>query len=188
MNKYKQYRVVNKKGPLTKFHNGGWVTRDKKNALNKIKPFVPHWVEYREVDEFKIKFDPSLVPEPLNGEKIPALCCRCFWLPETPDIIAQAYMEHKRWTGIDKIAPMVIHLGEFNCNPLKMGDPEHRLSNYYTCKHLKEGVCTDYENRPEMCSSFTYMKDYCEQCSTMPTCNGCKDHLSDSEEMVKEVA
>ena len=187
-NKYKQYRVVNKKGPVSEFLNGIERSKDKKNSLNKVKPFVPHWIEYREVDEFKIEFDNSLVPEPLNGEKLNSLCCRCFALPEKPETIAQAYMDNRRWAEIDKIAPMIIHLGEFTCNPLKIGDPEHKLADYYTCKNFKDGECTDYENRPEMCSSFTYQKEYCEQCTTMPTCNGCKERLSDETVKSKEVA
>lgn len=190
MNKYKQYRVRNKKRIVTDFENGYRNSEDKKNAFNRSKPFIPHWIEYRLVDEFKIYFDPSLVPKPLNGEKLPALCCKCFYLPETPEIIAQAYMEHKRWEEINKIATMVIRVGEFYRNPLGIGTVQEKKDSYYTCKNLcrETGTCLDYDNRPEMCSSFTYKEEYCEHCSTKPFCNGCKDYLSDELVKSKEVA
>lgn len=191
MNKYKQYRVRNNKGPVTDYLNGIGRSEDKKISLNKIKPFVPHWIEYRLVDKFKVASDPSLIPEPLLGKKNSSLCCRCFWLPGSPDEISQAYMDHKKWNDIDKIAPMIIHLGEFTCNPLKIGVPEHKLGNYYTCKHFSEetGACGNYENRPDMCKSHTYEKE-CEQCSTEPTCNGCIDKNKEPEIVIidQEVA
>lgn len=179
--KYKKYRIRNKKGQVTDFQNGASRSEDKKNAFNKTKPFVPHWIEYRLVDEFKVKHDPSLKPDPLNDEKFPSLCCRCFSLPASPEEIRQAYMDHKRWTEIDKIAPMVIHIGEFAINPFFVGDTDQEMGNYYTCKHLKNGECTDYENRPKLCSSFTYKEEYCEHCTTKPHCNGVIDHPEDKE-------
>lgn len=179
--KYKQYRVRNKKGPVTDFNNGTWNSEDRKNKLNRVKPFVPHWIEYRLVDEFKVKHDPLLMPEPIESKKLPALCCRCFWLPGSPEEISQAYMDHKRWNGIAKIAPMVIHIGDFTCNPFMIGDPVHEMGSYYTCSNLKNGECTDYENRPAMCSSFTYKEEMCEHCTTKPYCNGVIDHQLEKE-------
>lgn len=33
-------------------------------------------------------------------------------------------------------------------------DQVGNTQDYYTCKNLKDGICTNYENRPSMCSKY----------------------------------
>ncbi len=171
---------MTKKGHVSEFgfdYNHHKRLRDHSNG---IKPFIAHWVEYKLVDEFKLACDSSLKPDPLNGVKQSALCCRCFYLPAEPEEIEDAYMNFNRWKGdINILAPMVISIGKFDKNPMMLdyNVPSSHLGSYYTCKNLdrKKGGCLDYENRPGTCKGFpyeTYDIKMCGRCSTQPHCNG----------------
>ena len=99
-------------------------------------------------------------------------CCRDFTLPLSPMEI-----EHQRrkfvlgkghfFTDMDKIADMVVYLGEWHETPQNNHRGEtksHRRAakfrhvHHYTCKHhnAATGDCMNYKNRPGMCSEYPY--------------------------------
>lgn len=188
-NQYKQYRVVNDKGNFNDFGNGKERFAALRDSLNELKPFIPHWMEYRFVDQFKIPRRPDLKPEPLKGKKDSSLCCRCFCLPGSPEEIEQAYMDFSKWeTDIDKMAQMIIYIGEVSKNPymLNYNVPHKDTFGIYTCKNLcrETGTCLDYENRPETCKGYPYDEAdtaYCDHCTTKQYCNGVINQHEDKQ-------
>lgn len=115
------------------------------------------------------------------GERCTGHCCQEFYLPYSPEELADAY---KAWSGsggkpiamakdkpkpilvdIHLITPMVVHLGfklqEQPCvNPtdeVLLGKPEV-AGNYYRCKHFdaESKNCTIYDIRPAMCRNYPY--------------------------------
>ena len=87
-------------------------------------------------------------------------CCQAFILPLSPmelkhwDKVAEKTGKN-RYQDIRKIADMVIFLGHYGSRTIRKlkGKRYH-----YTCKWLNKesGLCTNYENRPSMCSDFPY--------------------------------
>lgn len=80
-------------------------------------------------------------------------CCKSFWLPTSPiELAHQAKRAKLRKSKFDqddclKIADMVIYQR-----------PHEKGGHRYTCKHFDaiSGNCTNYENRPKMCSEYPY--------------------------------
>lgn len=85
-------------------------------------------------------------------------CCQDFILSYSP-----AYMETLKENGNDDerhTAGMVIYLGYYDTDPDLFPEDHKRYegndAHHYTCKHFdtKTRLCTDYENRPNMCRSY----------------------------------
>lgn len=90
-------------------------------------------------------------------------CCKDFTLPLSPMEVAFDLKRFKklgkqRFRDIGKIGEMVIFLGKYNYNSGKRMRGTTGEAYHYTCKHLNKetGLCTDYENRPEMCRLYPY--------------------------------
>lgn len=91
-------------------------------------------------------------------------CCEKFYLPYLYEEIQQRTKENPNWViphgDAAKIVEMIIPLTDVSTcmdgSPVKPGDENH----YYTCKWFdKESRnCTNYENRPALCSGYPYGK------------------------------
>lgn len=104
-------------------------------------------------------------------------CCHAYTLPYSPEELRENYLawaeqrpdRNGRAQGreIWLIAPMAIHLGEFDRHPSGEVEPPPGAgtAHYYTCAHLREnGDCGIYEIRPKMCSDYPYGR-LCEHSS-----------------------
>lgn len=84
------------------------------------------------------------------GDRCTGHCCRRFYLPLKPEELARAFEAHQRgevnYDQIELVAPMVVSL-----EPHESG-----TGHWYTCRHLNvmTGDCTNYENRPRLCSGY----------------------------------
>jgi len=76
-------------------------------------------------------------------------CCAVFSLTDPFEKIDTDEWEDRSHEG-DKIRNMVIPLDEYE--PWK--SPGGQTRYFYTCKHFDGQNCTNYENRPLMCSSY----------------------------------
>lgn len=79
-------------------------------------------------------------------------CCEDFPLNHAPGTIAELYAVALQRPEADRsrndldiitIAEMVIRI-----------DEDDETSPRYTCKHLRNGLCSIYNNRPKMCSDY----------------------------------
>ena len=73
-------------------------------------------------------------------------CCRFFSLTEPYEEVQTKEWQDKYVDG-EEIAAMVIPLNAV---------PSRIKSYYYTCKHFDGKNCTNYEDRPSMCSNYPY--------------------------------
>jgi Fe-S-cluster containining protein len=91
-------------------------------------------------------------------------CCTAFNLPFSPSEIAR--LSTKRF-GPDalKVRDMLIYLGKRVGNPIVEQDglSETKPHHWYTCKWFdgETRSCLNYEDRPEMCSSFPNRQPTC---------------------------
>lgn len=112
------------------------------------------------------------------GDRCTGHCCERFYLPYSPEDLQKIkensiavdrgeerpypHLINSNTEEITKIADMAILVeysnrwvggdGHYDQN----GDPVR--GHYYTCKHFDpvSGNCTNYENRPKMCSEYPY--------------------------------
>lgn len=89
-------------------------------------------------------------------------CCRAFSLPFSLEQMKVAYKKaladraNGRPINLDyiKVYPMLIPLadrpGKHPNGPARQGGERY----YYTCRHFKNGNCTNYERRPNMCRNY----------------------------------
>ena len=73
-------------------------------------------------------------------------CCRFFCLDDPYEEIQTKEWQDKMLEG-EKIAEMVIPLGVVG---------SEAKQHYYTCKYFDGANCTNYENRPLMCSAYPH--------------------------------
>lgn len=85
------------------------------------------------------------------GDRCTGHCCRRFYLPLSPKELEEDLQAFKRdgighYDQIELVAPMVVYL-----EPHESGS-----GHWYTCRHLNvmTGDCTNYENRPKVCSGY----------------------------------
>lgn len=113
-------------------------------------------------------------------------CCRMFWLPFTPEKLHMVvwarsiygYNDANGWpegipnyVNAERVADIVIYRGTFTREqlveygrrrglavPLPGLKGEDNHGSWYTCKLLDwaTNLCTDYENRPDMCMNFPW--------------------------------
>lgn len=117
-----------------------------------------------------------------------SMCCRRFYLPYSYNELKEDYERfirdgHSRWLEIDKIFPMLIHLGEFDC--LVDGTPTDNPHHHYSCRHLDvaTGNCAIYNgDRPTLCRTFPdnvigeFKRCQNLKCKTFNRCNGIKEY------------
>ena len=89
-------------------------------------------------------------------------CCRLFYLPYSPEELAENYRAwrvqepkdrngHNQLIDIHLIAPMVRYAGLCERSPWS-GETLEKPSHYYRCAHLSDqGDCQIYDIRPQMC-------------------------------------
>lgn len=77
-------------------------------------------------------------------------CCSIFTLPESPQEVKSEEFGDKVVDG-DVISDMLIPLTDYE--PF---NSEGQIKYFYTCKHFDGKNCTNYENRPLMCSDYPY--------------------------------
>lgn len=107
-------------------------------------------------------------------------CCKAFSLPYSLDDMRRLYKgavadlgkrnyttEDRRLRLLDmvKIYPILVPLS--GGRPGTHPDGPSRQSGtryYYTCRHFKDGQCTNYERRPQMCRNYPayHSKELCE--------------------------
>lgn len=75
--------------------------------------------------------------------------------PERMDAIGREFVEAH---GLDAVA-----LGELRHDALDKGDGTVML--FHRCQHLKDGLCSIYERRPQLCRDF--------DCRERKDCTGC---------------
>jgi Fe-S-cluster containining protein len=89
-------------------------------------------------------------------------CCERFFLPLSPDELRAEQADKGTIYNrkeIDFVADMVIYLGPSGTSvtgePLTLeGKPV--TGHFYTCRHYKDGNCTVYEQRPNICRDYPY--------------------------------
>lgn len=110
----------------------------------------------------------------MKGDRCTGHCCKSFYLPHSPEELAENYRAWANREEIDRngrkiidgiwlIAPMVRHLGLRQAPPASAKPPpaghHYEAGNYYACKHLeKNGDCGIYAMRPRMCRDYPYGK------------------------------
>lgn len=96
-----------------------------------------------------------------SGTRCSGQCCKHFPLPFGPVELWAEYLAVKKGeptrfppSEIEKVAEMVIFLGR------ERGRFSDEMLFFYTCRYYDAatGNCTNYENRPAMCSDYPYGK------------------------------
>ena len=120
------------------------------------------------------------------SERCPGHCCRLFWLPFTSERLLEsinarvAHGDDDRVGGwlegvlnydqAEQVAGMVVYRGMFTREQLVEyggrrglvvplpGKLDVSPGNWYTCRLFDDltNLCTDYENRPDMCRNFPW--------------------------------
>jgi Fe-S-cluster containining protein len=121
-----------------------------------------------------------------------ALCCRAVCLHTSLSDLKAAYTAattgHPSFIGIDglehgvpvdvvEVFEMWTCLGEFVANPLVPEQVYLEPVKLYRCRHVKEGTCSIWSRRPEMCRRYSFgrvgQELFREHCGSLGvTCSG----------------